>query len=467
MALPLFSLLGCQDAAVSTEGDEASVAESQLTGGRQAVSGEYASTLTIGGCTGAKVGPRHILVAAHCVHDYVNNRLWSSFEPGGTVSVTNEIVPTNYRQLSIVKTTMAPGWTETCSTPCGVNVLNPSHPADAAVIEVVEETPDIPAASIDSLTVLEGDPVVMTGYGCENGYGNPSGPSRFKLESTTALTAAALVHPGPMVSEEDAPNVAASYVITPGMTRDPASASLCPGDSGGPLYRKSATELLVVGVNAYYSFLPASNGVSQTNWHTRLDGGARYPVLDWLSKLGVNIHWTAAPPAPTDVVAEAGDAKVVLQWKPATGAVSYVVKRTTYMGKFLPVGTTKTTSFTDTTVTNGTTYYYIIAGVNPVGEGVGSTMVSAKPTQPTVPTEPCSPALDVSWGQSLNTTGTACWRTKTSIAGWGCSNFDGRTLKVNGVAVTCGSSLPSKVNGYYYFDVSAGKFPWASIYWWQ
>jgi hypothetical protein len=404
-------------------------------------------------------------VAAHCVHDSGNNRLWSFFEPGGSVSVTNEILPTTYRTLTVVKTTMAPGWTETCSIPCGVNVLNPSHPPDAAVIEVAEETPEIPEATIDSREVAAGDPVVMTGYGCENGYGNPSERSRFKLESTTALTFAALVHPSPMVSEEDAPNVAASYVITPGMTSDPASASLCPGDSGGPLYRASSTDLLVVGVNAYYSFLPNSNGVSQTNWHTRLDGAARYPVLDWLSTLGVNIRTTSVPSALTGLVAKAGDAKIELEWKPSTGAVSYVVKRTTYMGKFLPIGTTKTTSFTDTGVNNGTTYYYIVAGVNPVGEGTGSKVVSATPTKPT---EPCSPALDASTGQNLNTTGAVCWRTPAAIAGWGCSNFAGRTVKVNGVQVTCGAlPLPAKVNGYYYFDISAGTFPWASMYWWQ
>jgi len=38
---------------------------------------------------------------------------------------------------------------------------------------------------------------------------------------------------------------------------------------------------------------------------------------------------------------------------------------------------------------------------------------------------------------------------------------------VNGVAKDCGNMpLPAKVNGYYYFDCSAGTYSYASIYWW-
>ncbi len=91
-------------------------------------------------------------------------------------------------------------------------------------------------------------------------------------------------------------------------------------------------------------------------------------------------------------------------------------------------------------------------------------------------TEPCTPAATVigtGSGNSGNfgTTGEYCFRTPDNIAGWNCSNFTGRTLKVNGVAVTCGGTtpgtmpLPAKVNGYYYFDASAGGVDYASIYW--
>ena len=39
---------------------------------------------------------------------------------------------------------------------------------------------------------------------------------------------------------------------------------------------------------------------------------------------------------------------------------------------------------------------------------------------------------------NFNTTGAACYRTNANINGWGCYNFEGRTLTVGGVARTCG-----------------------------
>jgi hypothetical protein len=85
--------------------------------------------------------------------------------------------------------------------------------------------------------------------------------------------------------------------------------------------------------------------------------------------------------------------------------------------------------------------------------------------------EPCVPAKTITGSGSGNsgsfgTTGAFCFKTADSIAGWNCSNYTGRTLKVNGTTETCGTlPLPAKVNGYYYFDSSAGSLDYASIYW--
>jgi mannan endo-1,4-beta-mannosidase len=68
---------------------------------------------------------------------------------------------------------------------------------------------------------------------------------------------------------------------------------------------------------------------------------------------------------------------------------------------------------------------------------------------------------------NFNTTGAVCYRTNTNINGWGCFNFDGRTLTVGGVARTCGQlPLTRAADGYYYFAVTAGQFPWAGMYTW-
>lgn len=68
---------------------------------------------------------------------------------------------------------------------------------------------------------------------------------------------------------------------------------------------------------------------------------------------------------------------------------------------------------------------------------------------------------------NFNTAGAVCYRTNANINGWGCYNFDGRTLTVGGVARTCGQMPVTRAaDGYYYFAVTAGQFPWAGLYAW-
>ena len=86
----------------------------------------------------------------------------------------------------------------------------------------------------------------------------------------------------------------------------------------------------------------------------------------------------------------------------------------------------------------------------------------------TLPTG-CTAPIAFSGGQTgnFNTTGAVCYRTTSAIGGWGCANFDGRTLKVDNVTVTCGGALPARwSDGYYYFVVSGGTYSYASIYYW-
>jgi hypothetical protein len=78
----------------------------------------------------------------------------------------------------------------------------------------------------------------------------------------------------------------------------------------------------------------------------------------------------------------------------------------------------------------------------------------------------CGPVQDTTGANdTLNTTGPACLRVAAPLMGWGCSNFDGRTVKVNGESLACAAPLPAAIDGVYYFDISAGMFAYAELYW--
>ena len=91
------------------------------------------------------------------------------------------------------------------------------------------------------------------------------------------------------------------------------------------------------------------------------------------------------PPAPTNLAATAGNAQVALTWTAASGATSYNVKRsTTNGGPYANVQTGVTgTSFTNTGLTNGTPYYYVVTALNASGESPVSLQASGTPTAPT------------------------------------------------------------------------------------
>jgi uncharacterized protein (DUF608 family) len=60
-----------------------------------------------------------------------------------------------------------------------------------------------------------------------------------------------------------------------------------------------------------------------------------------------------------------GNAQVALSWTPATTGSSYNVKRSnTSGGPYTTIANTPGTSYTDTNVVNGLTYYYVVAAVN-------------------------------------------------------------------------------------------------------
>jgi fibronectin type 3 domain-containing protein len=98
-----------------------------------------------------------------------------------------------------------------------------------------------------------------------------------------------------------------------------------------------------------------------------------------------------APAAPANLAATGGQQNgqpvVWISWSPSANATSYNLYRGTAAGgeSTTPVATGITaTSYTDSGVANGTTYYYVVMAVNGAGESGDSNEASATPQEPKV-----------------------------------------------------------------------------------
>lgn len=96
------------------------------------------------------------------------------------------------------------------------------------------------------------------------------------------------------------------------------------------------------------------------------------------------------PPVPAGLTATAGNGQVSLTWSASSGATSYHLKRATVSGgPYTQVSTPTSASLTDTGLTNGTKYFYVVSALNSAGESADSGPANATPTAPvTVPSIP-------------------------------------------------------------------------------
>jgi len=124
-----------------------------------------------------------------------------------------------------------------------------------------------------------------------------------------------------------------------------------------------------------------------------------------------NLPTGGLPQTATNLQATSGNAQVSLSWNVSAGASSYNVKRsTTSGGPYTTIASgVGTTSYLNTGLNNGTTYYFVVSAVNAIGESPNSSQVSATPQPIVAPNPPTSlrattPAqkrkINLTWTQS-------------------------------------------------------------------
>jgi hypothetical protein len=136
---------------------------------------------------------------------------------------------------------------------------------------------------------------------------------------------------------------------------------------------------------------------------------------------------STVPPVPVGLIAAAGNAQVSLSWTASNGATLYYVKRsTTSGGPYTQISAPSATSYTDTGLTNGTRYFYVVSAYNSAGQSANSSEVNATPTAPATP--PAAPAnlqatagnakVSLSWTASSGATSYHVKRSTTSGSGY-------------------------------------------------
>jgi autotransporter-associated beta strand protein len=158
---------------------------------------------------------------------------------------------------------------------------------------------------------------------------------------------------------------------------------------------------------------------------------------------------TAVPAQPTGLTATAAENSVVLSWDEQDDAATYNVYRGTSSGgeSATPIATGLTDpTYTDTGRTNGTTYYYTIKAVNPLGTGSASSEASTAPA-PVAPADvtatPGDDQIIVSWDPAIGATGYNVYRS-TSSGGEGSTPYQ---TDLTGTSFT---DAQSTANPYYY-----------------
>ena len=127
-----------------------------------------------------------------------------------------------------------------------------------------------------------------------------------------------------------------------------------------------------------YTLVTGATGIVASNFKL---GGTPSGYLCALSATAGTLVLTSSTPAtPAGLMATGTTGSVLLSWNPSISATSYNILRSVTSGTgFASLVSVSGSTYADAAVTNGTSYYYVIAAVNSVGTSPNSTQANATP----------------------------------------------------------------------------------------
>jgi parallel beta-helix repeat protein len=343
-----------------------------------------------------------------------------------TVSSSITILPGSATQVIV---TTQPSSTATAGTAFGVTVT-----AEDALSNVATGyTGTVHFTSSDGLAVLPADYTFTSGGGSDNGVHAFAGGLTLKTAGSQSVTATDTVTSSIIGAATVTvnPDAAASLTVSAPASATAGSAftvTVTAKDAFNNTATAYTGTVHFTSSDALAS-LPADGAVpggSTTFAATLNTGGAQSLIAtDTVSAsiTGSKGGIAVTPRTPIGVAAVAnGTSEIDLSWTASPGATGYNVQRSaTTGGPYTQLGstpTTATTSYHDTGLSAGTSYYYVVQAVGTAGSSANSSEVSAAtvaaaPSGLAVVTNGTS-EIDLSWTASPGATGYNVQRSATT-----------------------------------------------------
>ena len=233
-----------------------------------------------------------------------------------------------------------------------------------------------------------------------------------------------------------------------------------------------STNLLHTGANTINIYMRQTGKVGGNGYF------ADHAMYDYL-RLELSNY---VPPAPASVAAYAGNNCNLVCWPATPGATSYKILRSTTSGSGYASLTngvtgpvcgsgTNNATYLDTTAVNGTTYYYEVQSVNPVGTSTNSPpSPGATPSAGLSTTAPATPtglnvtsvghqSVTLNWSGSMGANYYSLWRSILVRTGGGSTNTLNTIILNNaviGTSYTDTSPTDGSLYSYYVTATSAG-----------